>query len=108
MSIHRSSVLIVKRGGEFGRHGQTVVHRGELLRHPVYTSILHWSVAILFILSLAFRLCDLLAVALSLADADIWRWSNDAFLHPWFGVAFDDSFLLSVSELVCADALDRS
>ena len=31
---------------EFGRFGRTVVHRGELLRHPVYTRVLHWSVAI--------------------------------------------------------------
>ena len=35
------------------RHfGQTVVRRGELLRHPVYTRVLHWAVAISFILSL--------------------------------------------------------
>ena len=36
---------------KFSRYGQTVVHRGELLRHPVYTRVLHWSVAISFILS---------------------------------------------------------
>ena len=37
---------------EFARLGQTRVRRGELLRHPVYTRFLHWSVAITFILSL--------------------------------------------------------
>ena len=41
-----------KARGKFSRYGQTVVHRGELLRHPVYTRVLHWCVAILFILSL--------------------------------------------------------
>ncbi len=34
------------------RVGGTTVHRGELLRHPVYTRVLHWLVAIAFILSL--------------------------------------------------------
>ena len=34
------------------RVGTTTVHRGELLRHPVYTRVLHWLVAIAFILSL--------------------------------------------------------
>ena len=29
-----------------------VVHRDELLRHPVYTRVLHWSVAICFVLAL--------------------------------------------------------
>jgi cytochrome b subunit of formate dehydrogenase len=34
------------------RVGSTTVHRGELLRHPVYTRALHWLVAIAFVLSL--------------------------------------------------------
>src|SRR5690348_7548447 len=34
------------------RVGETIVHRGELLRHPVYTRVLHWLVAICFVLSL--------------------------------------------------------
>ena len=37
---------------EADRVGETIVHRGELLRHPVYTRVLHWSVAIFFVLSL--------------------------------------------------------
>src|SRR2546423_15482175 len=37
---------------EASQHGRTVVHRGELLRHPVYTRVLHWLVAICFVLSL--------------------------------------------------------
>src|ERR1044071_4707698 len=37
---------------EIGGWGRTVVRRGELLRHPVYTRFLHWSVAIFFVLSL--------------------------------------------------------
>ena len=41
-----------KARGEFGKFGRTVVHEGELLRHPVYTRFLHWMVAIFFILAL--------------------------------------------------------
>ena len=41
-----------KARAEFEKYGRTVVHRGELLRHPVYTRVLHWTVAISFILSL--------------------------------------------------------
>ena len=33
-------------------YGRTVVRDGELLRHPVYTRVLHWGVAIFFILAL--------------------------------------------------------
>jgi len=33
---------------EAGRVGTTRIHRGELLRHPVYTRVLHWLVAISF------------------------------------------------------------
>ncbi|HUB03182.1 MAG TPA: hypothetical protein VL983_10865, partial [Terriglobales bacterium] len=32
--------------------GQTTVYRGELLRHPVYTRVLHWTVALFFFLAL--------------------------------------------------------
>jgi len=38
---------------EADRFGETIVHRGELLRHPVYTRMLHWAVAIFFVLSLS-------------------------------------------------------
>ena len=37
---------------EFAERGRTIVRRGELLRHPVYTRVLHWLVAISFVLSL--------------------------------------------------------
>ena len=37
---------------EFGKLGRTVVHEGELLRHPVYTRFLHWTVAIFFFAAL--------------------------------------------------------
>ena len=38
------------RGGE--RFGRTVVHEGEILRHSSYTRVVHWAVAIFFVLAL--------------------------------------------------------
>ena len=77
---------------EFGRHGRTVVHRGELLRHPVYTRVLHWSVAITFILSLL--------SGFAIYSPWLYRWltplfgggAMTRFLHPWFGLAFTIAF----------------
>lgn len=77
---------------EFSRHGRTVIHRGELLRHPVYTRLLHWSVAITFILSLL--------SGFALYSPWLYRWLTPLFgggpmtrfLHPWFGLLFDILF----------------
>jgi formate dehydrogenase subunit gamma len=79
--------------GEFGRIGTTRVHRGELLRHPVYTRFLHWSVAITFILSLL--------TGFAIYSPWLFHWITPIFgggprtraLHPWFGLAFDIFFL---------------
>jgi formate dehydrogenase subunit gamma len=72
----------------FSRYGRTVVHRGELLRHPVYTRVLHWSVAITFILSLL--------SGFAIYSPWLYRWLTPLFgggpmtrfLHPWFGLLF--------------------
>ena len=77
---------------ELGRHGQTVVHRGELLRHPVYTRVLHWSVAISFVLSLL--------SGFAIYSPWLYRWLTPLFgggpmtrfLHPWFGLVFTIAF----------------
>jgi formate dehydrogenase subunit gamma len=77
----------------FSRYGRTVVHRGELLRHPVYTRVLHWSVAITFILSLL--------SGFAIYSPWLYRWLTPLFgggpmtrfLHPWFVLAFDIAFL---------------
>lgn len=77
---------------EFGRFGRTVVHRGELLRHPVYTRVLHWSVAIAFVLSLL--------SGFGIYSPWLYRWLTPLFgggpmtrfLHPWFGLAFTIAF----------------
>ena len=77
-----------KARGEFARIGTTRVHRGELLRHPVYTRFLHWSVAIFFILSLL--------TGFAIYSPWLFHWITPIFgggprtrlLHPWFGLLF--------------------
>ena len=77
---------------EASQHGRTVVHRGELLRHPVYTRVLHWLVAICFVLSLL--------SGFAVYSPWLFRWLTPLFgggpmtrlLHPWFGLAFDIFF----------------
>ena len=48
-AIERFDESARRRVDAFGR---TVVHPGELVRHPLYTRVLHWSVAVFFILAL--------------------------------------------------------
>src|ERR1051325_7943488 len=79
---------------EAARHGRTVVHRGELLRHPVYTRVLHWLVAIFFVLSLL--------SGFAIYSPWLFHWLTPLFgggpstrlLHPWFGLAFIIFFAL--------------
>lgn len=73
--------------------GETVVHKGELLRHPVYTRVLHWLVAISFVLALL--------SGFAIYSPWLFRWltplfgggAMTRFLHPWFGLAFELFFL---------------
>src|ERR1051325_724236 len=72
----------------FGEHGRTRVREDELLRHPVYTRVLHWSVAFFFIASLL--------SGFAIYTPWLYRWLTPLFgggpltrlLHPWFGVGF--------------------
>ena len=80
----------------FESAGLTVVYRGELLRHPVYTRVLHWSVALFFFLALFTGFALYLPV--------LFHWITPLFgggqltriLHPYFGVAFVVCFSLQV------------
>jgi formate dehydrogenase subunit gamma len=73
---------------EADRVGTTVVRRGELLRHPVYTRVLHWLVAVSFILSLL--------SGFAIYSPWLYRFLTPIFgggpmtrlLHPWFGLFF--------------------
>ncbi len=77
-----------------GHVGHTVVYEGELLRHPVYTRVLHWLVAFFFIPSLL--------SGLAIYSPWLYRWIAPLFgggpltrfLHPWFSLGFVVVFAL--------------
>jgi formate dehydrogenase subunit gamma len=74
--------------------GQTAVYKGELLRHPVYTRVLHWMVALFFFLALF--------SGFGIYLPWLFRWFTPIFgggqlvrtMHPWFGVGFVVFFAL--------------
>jgi formate dehydrogenase subunit gamma len=78
----------------FESMGKTTVYRGELLRHPVYTRVLHWSVALFFFLALF--------TGFGIYLPWLFRWFTPIFgggqlsriMHPYFGVAFVFFFAL--------------
>jgi len=76
--------------------GRTRVRRDELLRHDVYTRVLHWSIAIAFVLSLlsGFALyTPWLFAALTPLFAG---GSMTRLLHPWFSLVFVVLFALQI------------
>ena len=68
--------------------GRTVVYDDELLRYPAYARVLHWLVAIFFVLALL--------TGLAIYSPWIFQWLTPLFgggamtrmLHPWFSLAF--------------------
>jgi len=72
----------------FDSFGRTEVYRGELLRHPVYTRVLHWAVALFFFLALF--------SGFGIYLPWLFRWFTPFFgggplvraMHPWFGLGF--------------------
>ena len=77
-----------------GAHGRTVVKPGQLVRHPVYTRLLHWGVAIFFI--------PALLSGLAIYSPWLYRALTPLFgggpmtrlLHPWFSLGFVIVFAL--------------
>ncbi len=78
---------------QFARMGKTRVHRGELLRHPVYTRFLHWSVAISFILALISGFAIYSPWLFHFLTPVFGGGARTRALHPWFGVVFQVFFL---------------
>ena len=72
----------------------TVVREGELLRHPTYTRVLHWTVAIFFV--------PALLSGFAIYSTWIYRAVTPLFgggamtrlLHPWFSLGFAVAFTL--------------
>jgi formate dehydrogenase subunit gamma len=79
-----------------GVHARTIVHEHEVLRHPVYTRVLHWGVAGFFI--------PALLSGFAIYTPWLYRWLTPLFgggpmtrlLHPWFSLGFVLIFALQV------------
>jgi formate dehydrogenase subunit gamma len=79
-----------------GALGRTIIHDGELLRHPLYTRLVHWIAATFFILALV--------SGFALYSPWLFRALTPVFgggpltraLHPWFSLGFVISFLFQV------------
>jgi formate dehydrogenase subunit gamma len=75
---------------------RTIVHDGELLRHPAYTRVLHWAVAIFFVAALL--------SGFAIYTPWLYRWLTPIFgggpttreLHPWFSLGFVIAFAAQV------------
>ncbi len=79
-----------------GAHGRTEVFPNELVRHPVYTRVVHWSVAAFFVLALL--------SGFALYTPWLFRWLTPMFgggamtrlLHPWFSLGFTVAFAFQI------------
>jgi formate dehydrogenase subunit gamma len=77
-------------------YGRTVVHDNELVRHTPYTRVLHWGIAIFFILALL--------SGFAVYSSWLFYWLTPLFgggpmtrfLHPWFSLAFVLLFALQI------------
>jgi len=70
----------------------TVVHEGELLRHPLRTRVTHWAVAIFFILGLLSGLGLYSPWLYKFLTPLFGGGAMTRFLHPWFGLGFVIAF----------------
>lgn len=72
----------------------TTVHGDELLRHPVYTRVVHWAAALFFVASLL--------SGFAVYSPWLFQWIAPMFgggpttrlLHPWFSLGFVAAFAL--------------
>jgi formate dehydrogenase subunit gamma len=79
-----------------GAHGRTIVHDGELLRHPVYTRVLHWAVAILFLLAFLSGFALYTPWLYHALTPIFGGGPTTRLLHPWFSLGFVLVFALQI------------
>jgi formate dehydrogenase subunit gamma len=77
-------------------HGQTTVREGELLRHPVYTRVLHWGVAVFFLLAFLSGFALYTPWLYRLFTPIFGGGPTTRLLHPWFSLGFVLFFALQV------------
>jgi formate dehydrogenase subunit gamma len=90
-AVERFDEAARRRVNAFGR---TVVHPGELVRHPVYSRVLHWGVAIFFILALLTGLAIYTPWLYRALTPLFGGGPSTRLLHPWFSLGFVVLFAL--------------
>src|SRR5579864_4798384 len=68
--------------------GRTVVHPGEVLRHSVYTRVVHWGVAVFFVLALLSGFALFTPWLYKFLAPLFGGGPRARLLHPWFGLGF--------------------
>ena len=92
-AVERSGEGARRRSGALGR---TFVREGELLRHPVYTRVLHWGVAIFFLAALLSGFAIYSPWLFHVIAPAFGGGPTARLLHPWFSLAFIVVFCLQL------------
>ena len=79
-----------------GAHGHTIIHSGELLRHPVYTRIVHWTSAAFFILALLSGFAIYTPWFYGALTPIFGGGPMTRLLHPWFSLGFCIAFTFQI------------
>ena len=79
-----------------GEHGRTLVRPGELLRHPVYTRIVHWTSAGFFIAALLSGFAIYTPWMFHALTPLFGGGATTRLLHPWFGIGFCIAFTFQI------------
>ena len=77
-------------------HGRTTVHGNELVRHPVYTRVLHWSVAMFFLLAFLSGFALYTPWLYHALTPIFGGGPMTRLLHPWFSLGFVVFFALQL------------
>jgi formate dehydrogenase subunit gamma len=87
-----------KSAHSYTRDTHTVVHQGELLRHPLHVRIVHWSVALSFVLSLLSGLAIYSPWTFKFLAPLFGGGAMTRLLHPWFALAFVVAFAFELAQ----------
>ena len=82
----------------YTRDRHTVVHEGELLRHPLHVRLVHWSVALFFVLSLASGFAIYSPWTFKFLAPLFGGGPMTRFLHPWFAICFVVAFAFELAQ----------
>jgi formate dehydrogenase subunit gamma len=85
-------------GQSYTRDRHTVVHEGEVLRHPLHVRLVHWSVAIFFVLSLLSGFAIYSPWTFKFLAPLFGGGATTRLLHPWLALGFVLFFALEVAQ----------